>query len=261
VSAGKYAAVLAISLRQALTHRGAAWLRCVFFCALLLIFSRLWKVAIGPGVPGAPGAVEMLWYLALTEWVTLGAHTAHLQIERDVQTGDIAYGLPRPVSYLGLRVADALGQTFGRMALLGPVGFVAAWAMAGALPSDARGLLLAVPVCVLAAVVSVVWWTAVGVSAFWLQDASPVAWVWQKLTFILGGLILPLSIYPEPLRVFAEWTPFAAMLYGPGSLALGFDAAGALRTTLLLLLWGAVGAWTLARLFSRGLRVLDVNGG
>jgi ABC-2 type transport system permease protein len=79
--------------------------------------------------------------------------------------------------------------------------------------------------------------------------------------FVLGGLVLPLTLYPDWLRRIAEASPFSAFLYGPGRLALGFDPAAALRTVAMLLLWGAAAGLLAAWLHRRGLRVLDVNGG
>ena len=43
--------------------------------------------------------------------------------------------------------------------------------------------------------------------AFWLQDVAPVYWVWQKLMFVLGGLMLPLELYPAFIQRAAAFTP------------------------------------------------------
>ena len=45
---------------------------------------------------------------------------------------------------------------------------------------------------------------AIGLSAFWIVDTSPVYWIWQKLAFVLGGLLLPLELYPDWLRALAR---------------------------------------------------------
>jgi ABC-2 type transport system permease protein len=255
----KLAAVARIAFRQGLSDRGVVLGRCGFYAALLLIFSQLWGVVLSRA--GVAGAREMLWYLAVTEWVVLALPLTHQDIERDVRSGDVAYHLPRPLPYPGLRLAEAVGQLVSRLLVLAPVGFVLAWALAGGLPSEPAGLLVAVPLVLLSGVVGCVFHATIGVSSFWLQDASPVYWVWQKLCFVLGGLILPLSIYPGWLQAVAEWTPFAAMLYGPGRAALGVDLGAAAVTAGLLVFWGGLGALGLAVAFRRGIRVLDVNGG
>jgi ABC-2 type transport system permease protein len=261
VSAAKYVAVAGIAVRHGLAHRAVLATRAAVYVVFLVIFSRLWRVVLDRGAVEGADATEMLWYLAVTEWVMIGTPMPHQDVERDVRTGQIAYGLPRPLSYVGWKVAENVGSLLVRLLVLGVVGFFAAWALAGSLPHDPRGLLLAVPLGAMAGVVTIVYGAAIGVSAFWLQDASPVYWIWQKLTFVLGGLILPLSIYPGWLREVARWTPFPSLLYGPGRSVLGWDLGAALSTAGLLLLWGALGVAALLALFRRGLRVLDVNGG
>jgi ABC-2 type transport system permease protein len=68
---------------------------------------------------------------------------------------------------------------------------------------------------------------AIGLAAVWAGAAAPLFWIWQKLLFVLGGMLIPLALYPEPLRTVARASPFAAMLFVPGSLALDAEAARA----------------------------------
>jgi tetratricopeptide (TPR) repeat protein len=157
--------------------------------------------------------------------------------------------------------AEGIGLLLVRMATLGVPGFFLAWTLSGGWPTDPRGLLLAVPLGILAGSVCVVFQTVIGITAFWLQDASPVYWIWQKLMFVFGGLILPLDAYPEWLREIAAWTPFHALVYGPARTTLGFDPAAAGRTALEIAAWGGIGLFVLLWTFRRGLRALDVNGG
>jgi ABC-2 type transport system permease protein len=89
----------------------------------------------------------------------------------------------------------------------------------------------------------------------------PVYWVWQKLVFVLGGLFVPLEIYPGWLREIALWTPFAAMLHGPGRMAFGWQPELALLVAAKLFFWGVAVSALLYLVYRRALRVLDVNGG
>lgn len=257
----KYAAMLGVALRQGLTERGALVGRVAFYAAILLVFSRLWQVVLARGSVAGAGPVELLWYLALTEWVMLALPPLHLRIEADVRSGDIAYALPRPLSYLGARLAEAAGDWLLRALTLGIAGIALAWATSGAWPADSRGLLLALPLGVLAGWVGLVCYALIGLSAVWLQDVSPVFWIWQKLAFVLGGLILPLEIYPAWLQAVAGWTPFSALMHGAGRMAFGLDPVFAAEVAGRLVVWGALGALLLGWLYRRGLRVLDVNGG
>ncbi len=259
--AGKYVGMVAIAVRQGLADRGALLARLGFYGVILLIFSKLWAVVIDKGaLPGA-SARELLWYLAVTEWVMLSLPLVHLRIESDVRRGDIAYRLPRPLSYLGGRLSESAGDLLLRAGTLGVAGCVFAGWMVGGLPEDPRGLLLALPLGLLAGWVAICFHATIGLCAVWLQDCSPVYWIWQKCAFILGGLLLPLEVYPDWLRELALWTPFSAIMHGPGRMAFGWQPEVALWVGARLLFWGALATALLAWVYGRALRALDVNGG
>lgn len=250
-------AVGRIAARQALVSRTEVLGRMAFYGVLLLVFSQLWRVVpFGTSDPRAP-----VWYIAVTEWVLLSIPMVHLELERDFSTGDVAYFLPQPVSYVSLKLAEAMGQYVVRLAIIGAFGLPAAFLATGGLPADARGLPFAVPLALLAGALGVVVQTTIGVLSIWLTDVSPVYWIWQKSCFFLGGLVLPLDVYPAWLREASRWTPFSALLYGPGRTALGFHPAALVESAASLVVWTLTALVVLRLVVARGLRVLDVNGG
>jgi len=257
----KYVAVARIAVRQRAAERAAVIGRVGFYALILLVFSHLWQAVLEGGALRGFGPVECLWYLAVTEWVMLSQPPVYLDIERDVRSGDVAYHVGRPISYVGAKLAEAAGDVAFRLVLLLPVGAGLAYAFSGGVPADPRGLWLALPLGVLASVLLLLFHTLIGVLAFWLHDVSPIYWVWQKLTFILGGLMLPLEIYPEWLRALALASPFSAVLHGPGRLAFGLDAELAAFTAARIVVWAAIAAALLALVYQRALRQLEVNGG
>lgn len=254
----KYLAVAGLALRQNLAARAPVIARLVFYLVLMVIFSRLWA-AVGPRAQF--GMAALVWYIAVTELVALGTPFLALAIEEDVKRGDVAYQLARPVSYLWARVSEGAGDMTVRFMSLATFGLLGAWFFAGGLPAEPRGLLLAVPLAYLAALVMVVLQVTVGLSAFWLHQATPLHWIVQKLIFVFGGLFFPLDIYPDWLREFALWTPFSAMLYGPARLVLDFDPAWALEAFVRLVAWGVVISAVAAWVYRRAVRVVNVEGG
>jgi ABC-2 type transport system permease protein len=88
-----------------------------------------------------------------------------------------------------------------------------------------------------------------------------VFWLWQKLMFVLGGLMLPLELYPGVVQRAAAFTPFPSLLAGPASFVLGngFVTPGALARQLVV--WSAVAALVAAAIFRRAASSLAVNGG
>lgn len=263
----KYAALAALAFRQRLDERTTLIGRVMFYALILLIYSRLWEAllvgpdaaALGDHALGAtPGSY--VWYMAVTEWIMLAQPSVHFDIEADVRGGDVAYQLSRPLSYVGAKLAAASGELVLRWLVLAASGLVFARLLSGEWPS-APGLALALAAGVLASVVMLLAYVAVGLSAFWLHDCMPVYLIWQKLSFTLGGLMLPLGIYPPWLRAVAEHTPFSALLYGPGQLVVHPDSAAALRLLLTLSAWGAIGLGVVLLLEQRARRNLCLHGG
>jgi len=255
-----YVAFARIGARNEFAARATVLGRVLFLAIILLVFSRLWAVVADSGMLRGLTRADLVWYLVVTELVVLSFPYIHLLVEDDLRSGELIARLPQPISYAGARVAEAVGGVAVRLAFLAPGAAVAATVFGG-FPAHPAGLLLVAPLLPLAVSLGVVSSAGIGVAALWVHDASPLFWLWQKFVFILGGLMLPLQIYTHWLRVFAEWTPFGAMLNGPARMLFAFDPGDALRVGLQLVFWNAVGWAGLAWLWTRALRALDGYGG
>jgi ABC-2 type transport system permease protein len=254
----KYVAFGRLAAVQALTSRGELAGRLVFVAIILGVFSALWQAVAEAGMPLPVDRTAMVWYLAVTEWVTLSPLMIHVDIEADIRRGDIAYQLGRPYSYLVSLVAHGLGALAVRAPLVGLAAFACAYTFTGRTPA-ASVFAWIVPLGLMAMVVLYGLHVLTGLAAFWMGDVTPVFWVWQKLLFILGGLMLPLAIYPVWLQQVAWWTPFPAVLAGPAGFVL--DAGNGWSAALRLGAWALAIALAARALLDRATRTLQVNGG
>jgi ABC-2 type transport system permease protein len=253
-------AFAALGFRQARAEPGELLGRVVFFALILGVFSAVWRAVAEAGASVQQSPREMLWYLAITEWVVLSAPMVHFQMEDDIRRGDVAYQLARPASWLGVRLAQGLGALAVRAPVLLAVACAVAWMYAGP-PERPAGLAVAIAFGLVAAAVMTLFHVAIGVVAFWLGDVAPAYWIWQKLLFVLGGLLLPLPFYPDLFVRVARLTPFPAFLAGPASLATREPLMHAGVLALTLSFW-ALAAGVIARAaFGRAVRGLQVNGG
>jgi ABC-2 type transport system permease protein len=262
----KYAAIAAVSFRQRLDDRAVLAGSVMFYALILAIYSRLWQGVLGSSASPlgdralGQSAASYVWYLAVTEWIMLAQPRVYLEIEADVRSGDVAYQLSRPLSYVGAKLSAALGELALRGLVLGASGLVLGRLFSGEWAS-AEGLARALLVGVLAGGVMLLAHVAIGLSAFWLHDVTPIFLIWQKLCFVLGGLMLPIGIYPDWLRVIAEHTPFAALLYGAGQLVMPGGAENALRLSFELVAWGALFLLVVVLLERRARRNVCLHGG
>jgi len=258
-TAAKYLAVLRFSMTMARYERAELYGRVAFFVVILGVFSSLWRVVAEAGMPLAAEPRTLVWYLAITEWILLSAPPIYIEIQEAIRRGDVVYRLGRPVSYALSEFASGLGLLLARAPVLGVTAFVCASIFTRWLPPY-RALLLLVPFGLAAAALITALYLVMGLLAFWLQDVSPVFWVWQKLLFVLGGLMLPLEIYPDFVRRVAAFTPFPVVLAEPASFVLRSHV----EAPVLLLhlgVWSCLIALTACWMFRRAALGLSVNGG
>jgi ABC-2 type transport system permease protein len=259
-SIAKYAAFARISAAQACRERNELYGRMAFFAVILGVFSSLWRAVAEAGMPVAADPKSLVWYLAVTEWILLSAPPIHLDVQDAIRRGDVVYRLGHPASYVLAEFASALGLLAVRAPFLGLTAFLCAFTFTRWTP-PLTALLVVVPFGFAASALMTALYLWIGLLAFWLQEVSPVFWLWQKLMFVLGGLMLPLELYPAFVQRAAAFTPFPTMLAGPASFVLGngFATPGALAWRLVA--WSGVAALVSSAIFRRAASALTVNGG
>lgn len=257
----KYWTIYRLSFTNALKNYKAWVGLSIFLMTCLLIFANLWKIAAAKKGIVSLDPSQLLWYIAFNEWVLVSTPDTQEDMEQDLRSGRLAYLLPRPISYLGATFAEAVGTMTLNLLVLGLVTFGFTWYQAGSLPFEPLGLFVAIIFGFMAGIVAILFQMIIGLSGFWIQEVSPFYWVWEKLLFMLGGLILPLTVYPEWIQTVASFTPFPSILGARSALALDFNMQAVTSIATSLILWGGIGLFFLVTLYRRGLRILNVEGG
>ena len=231
-------ALIALGWRRSAADRAGSLGRLAFYWLLLMIFWALWQATPLHELrqPGTD-ATRLFWYMTVTECVLIAVGFPYRAVERDIQSGEIAAALLRPLPYAVAILAEWIGATGHRLVLLAAGGLVAGvWATGTvAIP------LAVVPVLLLsiaiAAILVLLCQLQLGYAAAWTGSSAPLFWIWQKLTFILGGVMIPLTLYPAPYGSLAAASPFAAMFFAPASFLLDGSPRAILATLGLQLVW------------------------
>lgn len=249
-----------LAARRVLAERGGLVVTAGFYLLVVSVLAGLWRVAAAANGDDVTGysAVALTWYIATTEAATVSLNIRLIEdIGSDISSGSIATELLRPASVLGLRVASEIGRALPRLAVCMIVGAALSYLTAGA-PPHVGALALAVPALLVAVVCNLVMQHAFAAWAFWLRDAGSAWFLYQKLVFILGGMLLPLEVLPDWLRSITRVLPFRATAYIPARLA-----SGHLEPMLVVeqLGWLALLVVVASALFRAGERRLQVVGG
>lgn len=231
--------------------------RSLFFMVILFIFSKLWQLT---QFEGPKDQQQMVWYMAITEMILLSIPLVYVDIENDIRSGDVVYQLLKPVNYIVLKLSDSIGALVFRFFILAAIALPFCTYLSGYTPPL---LLLAKTLfcALLAGLVFVIYHIMIGLTAFKLQDSSPIYWIWQRSGFLFGGMLLPLDYYPWYLKKICAFLPFSALLYKPANLILHYSVSEYGSVLLGLLFWGAVGAIGMNCLYILMLKSLRVNGG
>jgi ABC-2 type transport system permease protein len=246
--------------RSAVAAPGELLVRVGFLAMILLVMTALWGAATsakGGSIEGY-NKTDLLWYVIAAQVAVLAVRPRSVEeIGEEIGSGAVAVQMLRPVSLVGLRMAIDSGEAAVRLVAAALAGGAMTWLLAGGPPS-APALALALPAAALAALANIASQHAFGGIAFWLLDAKSTWFVYQKLVFLPGGLLIPLELLPHRLETASRLLPFATMAYVPGRIAAG-DADA------LLIVWqlGWLAALLAAALgvFAAGQRRLEVLGG
>lgn len=257
----KYVSIFRLSFYRSLRNYKALIGLSIFLVTCLVIFANLWKIAAAKTGVVSFNPKQLLWYIAFNEWVIISLPDIQEDIEQDLQSGRLAYQLPRPVSYLGSAFAEAFGSLTVNLLVLGGVAFLFTWWQTGGIPFHYSGLLASLFFGFAAGALGVVCLMLIGLSSFWLHDVSPFYWIWEKLLFMFGGLILPLTVYPQWMQTCARFTPFPAILGERSALALELSFSHVLHLSASLFSWLGLSLICLMLLYRKSLSILNVEGG
>jgi ABC-2 type transport system permease protein len=212
-----------LSSRRLLADRSTLATVALIYLMVTAVLSGLWaRAAEGAGGSLAGySAAALIWYIATAEAAVNGVPVRLIeQIGTDIATGQIEPELLRPANPVVVRIATEVGAALPRLGTCMGVGVIYSLAVAGRPPSLAAAT-LAVPALGLAVVGNLVAQHAFASAAFWLRDTRSAYFLYQKLVFVLGGMLLPLEVLPRPLEITAKALPFAAFSYAPARLASG----------------------------------------
>jgi ABC-2 type transport system permease protein len=214
-------AFVTLGWRRAIAERAALAGRLLLYLLILVIFQQLWLATpVQELGPAGPTAADLLWYVAITEWIVFAAGTPYRAVEEQIRSGEIESALLRPLPYAVATLAEWTGATSFYFLAMGAGGMAAAAWLTGTVPLTAAGALPLLLAGALASAIILLFQLQLGYAAAWLGTSAPLFWIWQKLLFVFGGLLLPLTLYPQALRDLAMSGPFAAILFAPGSLVL-----------------------------------------
>ncbi len=235
-----------IGFLNMLAFRARYYVGVLTYLFNVAVYYFLWRAVFrnGGSVAGLT-LPDMITYVAVG-WAIRSFYFNEIDRElgTQVQEGKLAMNLIRPVDFQMVMIADAAGQSAFRAILFTvPISIVLAFLF----PLKAPASLLAGVLFAVSATMSFFLVAALNflVGLIALRSKSILGILRAKyLVFeLLSGLLIPTTLFPEPLRSILFASPFPHINFTPAALYLG-KATGGRAAALLALQAG----WTLALL-------------
>ncbi|MBI3209007.1 MAG: ABC-2 family transporter protein [Candidatus Solibacter usitatus] len=229
------------------------------------VYYFIWK-AVFSANPGYGGfrMEEMITYVAVG-WIIRSFYFNNIDwdLSISIQEGKIAMEMMRPVSLPLSYIGRAMGEAAFRAILLAiPVSIVLAIVFP-ILPPKSPAHLGLFFLSLLGSVLIVASLNfLVGSCALVLISIQGLLRFKFWMQELLSGLLVPLALFPAPLRAVSSWLPFEHIGYTPMMIYLGKTSFAQVRSTLMLELCWVVGllfagVWVWNRLS----RAITIQGG
>lgn len=242
----------------------------VFLAIVMFVFVRLWTVTFeASGGTGTVAGVkiagmtlaEMIWYLVATETIIMSMLPIHRHIEREIKDGDVAIRLNKPYSFIGYHWSVFIGEGVLKAGILVVVGGIVALICVGPIGFQFTAIPALILTFVMTATLNFQYGALIGLMAFWTEDVTGFYFIFDRVKWLLGGFLMPVTLFPMWLQTATEWLPFRLMIFEPASLAVSFTWATwtdlAIRQLGLIVVMGLI----TQGVYRLGIRRLDVNGG
>lgn len=254
-------AVASTEARKRLAYRADFWIQAlVAFAAEAGLAWFVWEAVFREAgrdvVGGFTRGSAFLYYVAV---ILVGKCVRTPQfsgnvVSQDVYEGTLSKYLLYPAPYLGMKYAEHLGSLLPSLVQVFLFGaafpfLVAAPDVHVTVGSVATGLGTA-------AVANLCWFSMAapiqGV-AFWADNVWSLAVAQRLVCDLLGGALIPLSVFPAWAQEALRWTPFPHLLGEPALQVLGRRGLAEAATSVgVLLAWTLVLAGLTAFVFRRG---------
>jgi ABC-2 type transport system permease protein len=260
----KYGAITQANLQNQLAYIWDALNRAFFIVLIMFIFAQLWTAAYasrGATVISGLTLTATIWYFLVAEMIELGKFRHDMAISAEVKDGSIAYTLGRPYNYLAYHFFHGLGDTSIKMVLIFLLGAPIAFYYGGLPAVDLRTLPAVGLVVILALILDFCFMSMIGLLAFVTEDTASFRIIYQKLVFILGGLLIPLDFLPRWLQEIARVLPFSLTTYAPAKLFVSFTWDQFGQIIIMQAIWLVLAGLMLWGQYRWAVRRLVVNGG
>jgi ABC-2 type transport system permease protein len=259
-----YIKIASLTSQIAYVYRFSVVLQLVGLLLQIFLLKVVWTAVYADrGSVDGVSLSTLLTYLTIANlqiWIVFPEGGEILQ--RKVREGTVALDLARPVSLVAQLTSQQVGATFGRVPLIlagAPLALFIGVLRAPASPEAAA--IYAVSV-VLAYTVVTLMGLLLGIVSFWTLETTGLWAIYRFANLFFAGGLVPLWLFPAPLRTIAEVLPFQTQANIPVSIYVGqLAGANVLSGLAIQGVWIVILVLVVRFMWARAMKRVVIQGG
>ncbi|MBU4269621.1 hypothetical protein KJ644_02105 [Candidatus Dependentiae bacterium] len=262
----KYFYVIKTSIHSRTTYKSNLIARSLAVMFRIWMFSQLYIAsykAIGQESIGGLTVVTTIWSMVLVQCFRSSTRPRTDQlIGEDVRSGAIALSLNKPYSFILFHYFNYLGRVVTGLISTLFIGILSAIILVGPLQLPSiTSFILGILLLLLGYTLDFFINFIIGIISFWVEDQEPFAWIYQRIQYIFGGLVVPLSLFPERIAHIAEFLPFTHLYYGSARTIVNFEINLFFKYLIIQCCWILFFVFLSILTFKRGMKNVSINAG
>ena len=193
--------------------------------------------------------------------MTLSIRKLDNNIMIEVRSGNVEMFMNKPTNYLTINFMKVIGQGIFSFLFISIFGSLIMGLFVG-IPN--LNLVVFIPTFIitffLGQILGLLIYGIIGLMAFFIQDIRPIHWIVDKFVMLLGGSYLPISMFPNFMKIFAYLSPFGAINFASSTVYYSWNNEFVMRISLQLLWIGIFGV-LLNYVYNKSKKKAMINGG
>ncbi|HEX8234701.1 MAG TPA: ABC-2 family transporter protein [Abditibacteriaceae bacterium] len=265
----KYWTVALLGWQDSLVYRFNALVWVMYAVLPSVTFMLVWLATYQSGnrteIGGRTLPEMMTYYICVTALSIAITPHPEWDIAQTIRDGKITQFIVRPIGYYGYRFAQETSYQIIKTFMMLPALAFVIWAFRDYIQVPWMGF-LRLELFLLSVLLAYALLTQIkfllGISAFWIAEPGGFLEIWNILTGVFGGRLLPLNLLPGWLLSVGQVLPFASLYAFPMQLLLGNLStqqiwSGFAQQALWLAALSLVMRWS----WNRGLLAYEAYGG
>lgn len=235
------------------------------YLVMMFIFLNLWQYIYSDSSELINGYSmnQMIWYVIFAEvlYMSISGRKLSKAISADVKSGNIAYNINKPYSYVGYIISNSMGSIAIKFTIYMILAMITGFIFLGVFPNiNFIQIILILISAILAVFINTMIIIIIGLISFYIEDSQPIYWIYSKIILIVGT-IFPIEYFPVSIQKFLKFTPAYVTSYGPSKLFVDFSYIQFKNIIITQVIYLIVIYLLCLLVYKKGVKKLNVNGG